>query len=329
VTTPVWVFVEHARGEVERVTLELLGEARRLAGETGGAVGAVVLGRDLESLLEVLARYGADRIYAFEDTRLERYDPDLFCGSVGSLCAELEPTLFLFPATTTGEDLAARIAFEREWPIASRCVNFRFRDGRLEIVRPVLGGKAHEVLAPAVPGPVLATVPPDVIGLDSPGPARSVPIERRPLVPAAPSKIALGPYVPADPRTLDLVEAEIVVAAGRGVGSKENLRLVEDLAEALGGSVGGTRVVVDLGWLPRERQIGQTGKTVRPRLYVACGISGATQHTLGMKDSGAIVAINTDPGAPIFKIADLALQADVRELLPVLAAKCREARRNS
>lgn len=325
----VWVFVERARGEVERVTLELLGEARRLARDVGGEVGAVALGPSVEALVDPLARHGADAVYGFEDPRLERYDPGVFAATVGELCTARAPALFLLPATTTGSDLALRLAFERGWPLAVRCVNFRARDGRIEMIRPIAGEKAHEVLAAAVPGPVLATVAPDVIGVEPPVAARNASFVRGEVVVPERPRIALGGFLPGDPRTLDLSEAEIVVAAGRGVGSKENMRLVEELAVALGGSVGGTRVVGDLGWLPRERQVGQTGKTVRPRLYVACGISGATQHTIGMKDSAAIIAINTDPGAPIFKIADLALQADVTELLPELAARCRGARGGS
>jgi len=134
--------------------------------------------------------------------------------------------------------------------------------------------------------------------------------------------VAVGEFIASDPRTLDISEAEIVVSAGRGIGSRENIRLVQELADALGGSVGGTRVVVDLGWLPKDRQVGQTGKTVTPRLYVACGISGATAHTMGMKDAATIIAINTDAAAPIFRIAHLALQTDVSGFLPVLAARC-------
>ena len=139
------------------------------------------------------------------------------------------------------------------------------------------------------------------------------------------SRVDVGEFIAGDPRTLDIAHADIVVAAGRGMGSKENMQLVEDLAAVLGGSVGGTRVVVDLGWLPRDRQVGQTGAVVKPKLYVACGISGATQHTIGMRDAATIIAINTDAGAPIFKIADLALQADVTEVLPVLTRQCRQA----
>jgi electron transfer flavoprotein alpha subunit len=324
--TRIWVFVEHVRGEVERVTLELLGEARRLARETGGVVEAVVLAPAVGAMTEPLARHGADVVRAVEEPRLDRYDPEIFAATVGALCDAHGPALVLFPATTTGSDLATRIALGRGWPLAARCVSFRVRDGRIEMTRPTASEKAHEVVTPAVPGPCFATVAPDVIGVDRPDPARTAELILERLVSPPARRIAAGEVTPGDPRTLDLAEAEIVVAAGRGVGSRENMRLVEELAAALGGSVGGTRVVVDLGWLSRERQIGQTGKSVRPRLYVACGISGATQHTIGMKESATIVAINTDPGAPIFKIADLALQADLSELLPVLAAQCREAR---
>jgi len=321
------VFAEHNSGTVERVTLELLGEARRLAREAQVEVSAVVFGDRASALVEPLAHYGADVVYLFEDERLRHYDPGLVVASLGRLCEAEAPLLVLLPATTTGSDVAVRLSLEHDWPLAPRVMSVNLREGELEFVRPVAGQAVHAFVRGTSPGPRLATVAPEAIGVESPDTGRSARVARGELVVPEHSSIEVGEFTASDPRTLDISEAEIVVSAGRGVGSKANMRLVQELADALGGSVGGTRVVVDLGWVPKERQVGQTGKTVTPRLYVACGISGATQHTIGMKEAATIIAINTDPGAPIFKLADLALEADVAELLPVLTERCDAERR--
>jgi len=325
VTSELWVVAEHSGDAVDRVTFELLGEARRLAKEAGGQVCAVALGDHVTPLVESLAHYGADTVYVVEDERLRYYDPNLVVATVGHLCSIRHPALVLFAATTTGSDTAIRLALERQWPFAPGCVNFHWNDGDIEMVRPMAGQKLHAIIGAARPGPRVASVVPDVLGFDAPDKKRSARVVSAEVVVPERSRVDVGEFIPGDPRTLDIAHADIVVAAGRGMGSKENMQLVEDLAAVLGGSVGGTRVVVDLGWLPRERQVGQTGAVVKPKLYVACGISGATQHTIGMRDAATIIAINTDAGAPIFKIADLALQADVTEVLPVLTRQCRQA----
>ena len=315
----IWVVAEERGGVLERVTLELVGEARRLAGRDEVAV--ILLGDAVESLAAELAHYGADTVHLADDPGLRRYDPELFVATVGTLCAVHAPALVLLPATTSGSDIAARLASERGWPLVARCTMVRPCERGFEFTRPIGEGR-QAVVVPVGAGPHLATIVPDVIGVERPDPgraARVVPFQ----VARFDRRIRVSDAQGTATCAVDLAEADVIVAAGRGVGSKENLRLVEDLAHALGGAVGATRIAVDLGWLPHERQIGQTGKAVAPRLYVACGISGATQHTIGMKDSATIVAINTDAAAPIFKIADLALQADVAELLPALAEACR------
>lgn len=319
----IWVFAEHHSGALERVTLELLGEARRLARETEAEVSAVVFGDRVAAFVDPLAQYGADVVHLFEDERLRHYDPGLVVASLGRLCETESARLVLLPATTTGSDVAVRLAMAHDWPIASRATAVYVRDGELEFVRPIARNAVHAFVRRARSGPCLVTIAADVIGVERPDTSRSARVVREALVVPAAALIAVGEFIASDPRTLDITEAEIVVSAGRGVGSKENIRLVQELADALGGSVGATRVVVDLGWLPKDRQVGQTGKTVTPRLYVACGISGATAHTIGMKDAATIIAINTDAAAPIFKIAHLAVQADVSGVLPVLAARCR------
>lgn len=325
----IWVFVEHSSGVLDRVTMELLGEARRLARETTTEVAAVVFGDRVAGLVDALAHAGADVVHVFEDERLRHYTPGIVVASLGRLLEDGAARVVLLPATTTGSDVAVRLAMDHDWPLASRAMTVTIRANEIEVVRPVAAGAAHASLTPAQAGPCLVTIAPDIIGVERPDTSRSARVVPGELVVPASLPVAVGEFIASDPRTLDISEAEIIVSAGRGVGSKQNMRLIEELADALGGSVGGTRVAVDLGWLPRDRQIGQTGKTVTPRLYVACGISGSTQHTLGMKDSTTIVAINTDAAAPIFKIAHLALQADVSGFLPVLSARCKRATRES
>jgi electron transfer flavoprotein alpha subunit len=319
----IWVFAEHKSGAPDRVTMELLGEARRLARETKTEVSAVVFGDKIGALVEPLAHYGADVVHVFEDDRLRHYNPGIFVASLGRLFQAESARIVLLPATTTGSDVAVRLAMEHDWPLAPRAMNINIRDSEIEVVRPVAAGAVYASVKPARSGPYLVTVPADVIGVERPDTSRSARVVREALVAPDGAPVTVGEFIASDPRTLDISEAEIIVSAGRGVGSKDNMRFVQELADVLGGSVGGTRVVVDLGWLSKDRQVGQTGKTVTPRLYVACGISGATQHTLGMKDAATIIAINTDPAAPIFKIAHLAVQVDVSGFLPVLAARCR------
>jgi electron transfer flavoprotein alpha subunit len=321
--TQIWVLAEQSAGEVERVSFELLGEARRLARKLDARVEALALGDEIDSVTETLAHYGAETVYLIQDPRLRHYNPDVFAASIGQLCKLHEPALVLFPATSTGSDVAVRLSASYGWPLVPRCVNIRIRNGEIEMIRGLAQRKIQGVLTGACPGPRLATVAADVIGVERPDLARRAEIICAPVIVPERLQIDVRGFVPGDPRTLDLSEAEIVVAAGRGLGSQENMHLVEELAEVIGASVGCTRAVVDLGWLPHSAQIGQTGTTVNPRLYLACGISGATQHTIGMKDAETILAINTDRGAPIFKVADLGLVADVNQLLPVLIERCR------
>lgn len=321
----VWVFADHMDGRLMPVSFELLSEARRIVGDGPGRVDAVVFGLNAAGTVSQLAHNGADRVRIIETGQPAGYDPDAYTKTLGDLIEAEGPGLVLFPASSTGADLAARLAAARGWPIFPKAASVRVRDGDLEITRTLAAGKVHAQLTAATPAPCLVTIAPDVIGRGDLDPSRRATVVREPLATPDAPLIEVRGFVTGDARTVDLTEAEKVISAGRGMGAAENVKLVEDLADALGGSVGGTRVAVDLGWLPKARQVGQTGKTVRPRLYVACGLSGATQHTMGMKQSETIVAINTDPSAPIFKIADLAVTADAVELLPILTKKCRQA----
>lgn len=323
------VLVEHRDGELEQVTHELLGEARRLVARQEGEVCAVLLGSDVERFAAELVRRGAHRVFVADDPRLARYDPGAWQATVAAWCQQHDPRLVLVPATSSGEDLAARLAVSENWALASRCTGVRFKGDRVEATRPVYGGKLQESIVGVGPGPFLVTVLPEVIGVGvSAGAGESAAASAVAIPPVFPSHpaVRVTGFLAASPDTLDLAEADVVVAAGRGMGGEEGVRMVRELAALLGGVVASTRVVVDLGWLGRETQVGQTGRTVKPRLYVACGVSGATQHTIGMRESAAVLAINTDPAAPIFKIADLALNADVADVLPALIDRCRERR---
>lgn len=324
--TDVCVFVDHMDGRSMPVSFELLAEARRIADGSSGRVVAVVFGLEEEAVLKQLAEHRADRICIFATADPNGYDPDVYGASLGALLADEGPLLCLFPATSRGHDLAGRIAALRGWPLFPRVVNMRLRDGGLEVTRALAGGGIHAQLTPATAGPCIVTIGADVLGAADPSPGRAAVVDRKELVVPEERFIEACGVMKSDPATIDLSEAEIVVSVGRGMGSAENVRLAHQLAEALGGVLAGTRVAVDLGWLPKARQVGQTGKTIQPRLYIACGLSGATQHTMGMKQSDNIIAINIDPVAPIFKIADLSIGADAVELLPFLAEKCRLAR---
>jgi electron transfer flavoprotein alpha subunit len=323
--TEIWVLAECSAGGVEPVSFELLGEARRLARKLDVRVAALVLGDHVESTADVLAHYGAETVFVIQDDRLRHYDPELFVASIGELCVLHRPKLILFPATSTGGDVAVRLSASHNWPLVPRCVQFRVHNGEIEMIRTFAYHKIHGAMTGPGEGPRLASVAPETLGLDRPDPESRAKVVFAPAIEPEQRQIDMCGFIPGNPRELDLREAEIVIAVGRGLGSRENLRLVEDLADVLGASIGCTRAVVDLEWLTHSAQIGQTGTTVKPKLYLACGISGATQHTVGMKDANTILAVNTDRSAPIFKIADLGLVADVNQILPILIEQCRKA----
>lgn len=322
----IWVLAEHHEGDFAPVSYELLGEAKRLGRKLAGTVAALVLTGGDKLPIEMLAYYGADKIYLIDDPRLHHYDPTVSIATLAQLCQLREPLLMMFAATTTGSDIAARLAVSQGWPIVPYCVNIQVRGDAIELIRPLAQNSIHAAFTAIQSGPRLVTILPDTLGLERADLTRQATVERAPAVIPEHPEIEVCGFVAADPSTVDLSEADVVIAAGRGVGTRDNMRLVEELAVALDGCVAGTRPLIDLGWLPHTRQIGQTGMSVKPRLYVACGISGAVQHVVGMRDAGTIVAINKDRSAPIFEIADLGIIDDVTEILPLLTQRCRALR---
>ncbi len=307
---------EHLEGKIAPSTLELVAKGRELAAQSGGEAKAALLGHGTGLLAQSLAGYGLE-VLTVDDVSLAEYTDGGYGQAVKALVESTAPRLVLFAHTAQGYDLAPGIAGALDLPLAANCIDVRLDGGKLVARRRLLNEKVEGEFEITSDRPYVATLRPG-----STKPAEPSPGGKVSPVPAAidPSKIRakfLGLERPqvAD---IDIGGADVIVSAGRGIQKKENLPLVEELAKALGGVVGASRPLTDLEWLPKTRQVGQSGKTVRPKLYVACGISGAMQHVAGMKDSGLIVAINTDPSAPIFEVAHVGVVGNVLQILPLL-----------
>jgi electron transfer flavoprotein alpha subunit len=321
----IWVLVEHSRGQLKKSALGLLTEGRRLAAKRRGSLDAILIGHQVEGFIDTLAHYGAHKIFLIQNSQCEHYISEIYTDILAGLVNEYHPGFILMAATYQGKDLASRLAARLNVGLASDCANWRLNNqGYLEYIRPVYGGRVYATEVYRSSLVHIFTMRPSVLDIDDPGnnsKPEIIPIEI--TLNRSSQRAAVLDFLPADPATVDLSEAEIIVAGGKGVGSAENYQLLRELADLLGGSVGGSRVAVDSGWLPSERQVGQTGKIVEPRLYIACGISGAIQHLMGMKDSQKIIAINSDKNAPIFKIADVKIVGDLKEVIPAICYRLR------
>jgi electron transfer flavoprotein alpha subunit len=322
----VLVFAERRDGDVRRPTLEAVCTARRLADALGGPVDVLALGPGAAALGDRLAAHGADRVLAMEAAHAELYAPEIYAACLAQAARSSDVAIVLLPATAIGKDLAARVTARLETVCAGDLVEIRVEaDGTLRGKRPVYSGKAYaHVVASAGPPPVVATLRPNVFPLTEADPSRRATVVAlaAPLGPQALRVRAVGLQRP-EHEAPDVAEAGIIVSGGRGLKSPENFALIRELAAALGGAVGASRAVVDAGWIEHAHQVGQTGKVVAPDLYVACGISGAVQHLAGMSTSKVIVAINQDPEAPIFKVADYGIVGDLFQVLPALTAAVR------
>jgi len=313
----VLTFAEQRDGKLRRASLETVSEARRLADALGAAVTAVVIGPSGEPLAADLAAYGADRVVVFDDAAFAAYATESYARALAQAVADEGPSIVLVPFTALGKDLAPRLAARLGAGLASDCVALSVAGGRLVGRRPVYAGKAYATVE-WVGEPQLATLRPNVFPLGQPDASRRAEIVQGSVDGAARARVTA--VRAATQGKLALSEAQVIVSGGRGLKGPEHFHLVEELAEAMGAATGASRAVVDAGWVDHALQVGQTGKTVSPSLYVACGISGAIQHLAGMSSSKYIVAINKDPDAPLFKVADYGILADVFELLPRLTA---------
>jgi electron transfer flavoprotein alpha subunit len=322
----IWIFVEHRDEEIEEATLEVLSEARRLANKAKLKVSALILGHPAEPFAEILSQYGTDNIYYVEHELLKQYTTDGYTVAIAALLRNRQPKSFLLAATTLGKDLAPRLATRLNVGLVSDCRVLEINnEGNLEMTRPSLGGRIYTKMKSPLQKLQLATITPGVLGVRKSKIGRQAKTEKL-EVEIQPEKLRthVRGISKVERGELDISEAELVVAFGRGLGGHAQLPEMEAIADAMGACIAGSRVAVDEGWLSFERQIGQTGKTITPKLILCCGISGAQQFIMGMRESRFIIAINTDRKAPIFKIADLSVLGDLKAIVPELTKQLQE-----
>jgi electron transfer flavoprotein alpha subunit len=323
-----WCVVEDDRqGQPKKVTAELIGEARRWSAELGGAVEAVwVTDRAAPEGLDQLAAWGASRIWLWEDAALAPYRGETWVPAIAELAQRESPRAVWGAVTSRHRELMARLGARLGAGIAADCVAFGVTDGHLVATRPVYAGKLVSRVR-WTSGPWVATLRPNVFKAAESESGRTPKVERQSLGAVTPVTRFVERREEAQTGLPELTEAEIVVSGGRGLKGPENFVLLEELAGVLGAAVGASRAAVDAGWKPHRFQVGQTGRTISPKLYIGCGISGAIQHLAGMRTSKVICAVNKDPDAPIFKIADFGLVGDLFEVVPLLTEEFRKLKR--
>ncbi|MFZ5648222.1 MAG: electron transfer flavoprotein subunit alpha/FixB family protein [Bacillota bacterium] len=313
----IWVFVEQRDGKIKKVTYELLSAGRKVADSLGEELCAVLPGKGVAGLAAALGEYGADKVFVLESDALEKYTTDGYANAVADLAKQNEPTAILMGCTITGRDLAAQVAQKLGTGLMTDCVDMALENGQLVFTRPIYAGKAFVKAACPEARPVMATIRPNVLAVDGTQPGRAAEVVSAAANAGDIRQIIKDVVLQISSRP-ELTEADIIVSGGRGMKGPENFKLLEDLADVLGAAVGASRAAVDAGWKSHSFQVGQTGKTVSPVLYVACGISGAIQHLAGMSSSKCIVAVNKDPEANIFKVADYGIVGDLFEVVPLL-----------
>ena len=325
----VWVFIEQEGGKIADVSLELVCKGSELAKQLGVEVEGVLLGNGVESCCETLFHYGCSKVYLAEDPRLEPFTVLPFAKVIMGLIMEHKPNILMFGATMKGRELAPRVASEKLAGLTADCtdlqiddfddkVNKKFYKDKLMQIRPAFGGNIIATIVNSWDDPQMVTVREGVMKMTDPDMSRTGEIVRVPVALTQEETVVQVMERVRRDKTVNLKGAQIIVAGGYGVGSKENFKLIEELAHTLGGQVGASRAAVDAGWIDHDHQIGQTGVTVRPKLYIACGISGSVQHVAGMKDSKKIIAINTDPAAPIFSAAHYGIVGDLNQIIPMM-----------
>jgi electron transfer flavoprotein alpha subunit len=312
----VLVVAEIREGTPKKISFEMLGEGKNIAEQLGGDVHAVALGHGIGDVASSLAQHGAEKVYVADDSTLENYTAEGYTDVLASLIEKTQPALVLLGATTTGKDLAPRLAARLGVGLASDCTALAVQDGELLLTRPIYAGKAIATVREAI-RPYIATIRPNIFATPEADPSREADVESIPADSGDIRAMVVDMIKQAGDR-IELTEADIIVSGGRGLKAPENFALVEELAGVLGAAVGASRAAVDAGWKEHSYQVGQTGKVVTPTLYIACGISGAIQHLAGMKTSKFIVAVNKDPEAPIFKVADYGIVGDLFKVVPVL-----------
>ena len=325
----VWVFVEQEGGKIADVSLELVSKGAELAARLNVKLEAVLLGNNVAQCCDTLFSYGCHKVILAEDPRLEPFTVLPYAKVIMDLIREKRPNILLFGATMKGRELAPRVASEKLAGLTADCtdlkiddfddkVNKKFYANKLMQIRPAFGGNIIATIVNTWDDPQMVTVREGVMKMDTPDPSRKGEVERFKVALTAQETVVKVIERVRQEKSVNLKAAQIIVAGGYGVGSKENFKLIHQLADVLGGQVGASRAAVDAGWSDHDHQIGQTGVTVRPKLYIACGISGSVQHRAGMTESKKIIAVNTDPAAPIFSVAHYGIIGDLNSVIPMM-----------
>ncbi|MCR5419051.1 MAG: electron transfer flavoprotein subunit alpha/FixB family protein [Lachnospiraceae bacterium] len=338
----VYVFAQQVDNEISGIAYELLGKAKELAAdldEGRNEVVAVLIGSGVKDLADSLAEYGADKVIVVDDPELKEYRTEPYAHALSSVINEFKPEIMLVGATAIGRDLGPTVSARVATGLTADCTVLEIGDfplnpipgqeqkhKQLLMTRPAFGGNTIATIACPDNRPQMATVRPGVMQKIEPVKgAKANVVEYNPGFTPDDRYVTIKEVVKAVSNTVDIMDAKILVSGGRGVGSPENFKILEDLAEAIGGTVSCSRAVVDSGWKPKDLQVGQTGKTVRPNVYFAIGISGAIQHVAGMEESDLIIAINKDEDAPIFDVADYGIVGDLNKIVPQLTADIKAA----
>ena len=321
---PVFVISEQRGGVFRKVSYEVVSEGRRLADQLGTTVVALVLGSGINDVGETLGHYGADKVIVADSEIFKNYSAEGYVATIIEAVKNADPEIILLAASALGKDLAPRIAAKLDIGLATDCIELSLEDGKLQAVRPMYAGKVISTFK-FNSSPQMATMRPNIFAASEPDTSKSCEIENVTVtISDSDLKAVVKELVASEGGKLDVSEADVIVSGGRGMKGPENFVLLEDLAGLLNGAVGASRSAVDSDWRPHSDQVGQTGKTVSPNLYIACGISGAIQHLAGMSSSKCIVAINKDPDAPIFQKADYGIVGDLFDVVPVLTKEIKK-----
>ncbi len=319
----VWVFGEQKNGTPSNVALELLGEGTKLASQLGVQLSAVIFGENIEDAARTLIAHGADNVYLVDHPSLKDFNDETYSDIFVQLIKTYKPEIVLMGATTYGRSLAPRVSSRLNTGLTADCTSLEIDTEKRILLqtRPAFGGNLMATIICPNHRPQMSTVRPKVMKAIEPDYKRNGEIIKPDVIIPGETKIKVKEVVNNLCEVVNLTEADIIVSAGRGIGDPKNIKYVEELARVLGAAVGASRAVVDAGWIDYSHQVGQTGKTVGPKVYIACGISGSVQHLAGMSSSDTIIAINNNPEAPIFKVATYGVVGDVLEILPALTAE--------
>ena len=323
----VWVVAEQRRGNIHNVSFELLGKGREIADQLQVELAAVLMGDGVKGLAESLIKAGADKVYVIDDPKLKDFNDEIYTEALCAAAEQYKPEIMLTGATSVGRAYFPRASIKLNAGLTADCTGFELdTEGRnLLQVRPAFGGSLMARIITPEARPQMATARYKVFKpLDADETRKGEIIDVNAGLDSKQGRAEFLEFIEEVETTINIAEADIIVSGGRGVGSEDNFKIIREFAEAIGGAVGASRAAVDSGWIPYSHQVGQTGKTVSPKLYIACGISGAVQHMAGMQSSDTIIAINKDPEAPIFSIAKYGIVGDIFQVLPALTEKLKK-----